>query len=590
MKTVRPAAAAIACVLLASACASSTGRGNVPVTAETEPDYAAALLRDQRPFPGNPLAVGRRGAVTTTYHGTAALAGLDALNRGGSSVDAALTTALTQISLGAGSVISYFGIMTMVHYDAASGEVVTMNAGWASVRGETEPLTIPGAIDMSKPGKIEMTGGPSGRTALVGGFMRGVEAAHRRYGRLPFKDLFGPAIQFAEQGFALPSETADYFALRSKELARLPETRATLMKPDGSSYAVGDFFRQPALAKTLRAVATQGADYMYTGPWAKRAVSAVQADGGRMTLEDLTAYQVSWSAPRRIRFGDVELATLGAPNLGAVNLIEALNLAHAAGIPALGHWSKSGESLRRISDVTSTFVLGYLGPQVAAQIYPGLDLSPESRLKPETATELWKRMEAGVRPFAYAPKTSHSDTVVAIDAQGNMTAITHSINCVMWGQTAIVVDGVSIGDPASFQQAELSRLKPGERLPDPTEVGLLLKNGKPVLAFASMATGLHQQTVQSLLNVLDFGMDVKQAVDAPSIFLPLIDGGKQTLRVMQGAFSKDVLEASGLPYIEIPPEQRRLTQGLWVAIARDPTTGEVSAVAPPYANGRALAQ
>lgn len=572
---------AAAAVLLGS-CASA------PVA----PDYAAALARDQQAFPGNPLATGRHGAVTTTYHGTAALAGLAALQRGGSSVDAALTTALAQISLGAGSVISYFGILTMVHFDAASGEIVTLNAGWNTVRGETEPLTIPGGVDFASRDALFGKGPPSGRTALVGGFMRGVEAAHGRYGKLPFADLFGPAIRFAEEGFALPAETASYFSDRAKDLARLPETRATLLKPDGSPYAKGDVFRQPALAKTLRAIATQGADYMYRGPWAERAVAAIRADGGRMTLEDLAAYQVTWSPPRRATFGAYELAALGAPNQGSVNLIEGLNLVRAAGIPELGHWSKSGESLRRLSDATMMFSLSFLPPAVRAQIYPGLDLSDEARLRPDTAAALWQRMESGVKPFAYSPRPSHSDTVVAVDAQGNLTAITHSINCVMWGKTAIVVDGVSIGDPAAYQQAQIAQLRPGDRLPDPTEVGMLLRNGKPVLAFASMATGLHQQTVQSLVNVIDFGMDIKQAVDAPSIFLPLPDASippKFTMRVMRGAFPREVLAASGLPYVEIDPEERRLAQGLWIAVTRDPKTGRVTAVSPPYANGRALA-
>ncbi|MEZ5459783.1 MAG: gamma-glutamyltransferase [Steroidobacteraceae bacterium] len=378
------------------------------------------------------------------------MAGLEALNRGGSSVDAALTAALAQISLGAGSVVSYFGILTMVHYDAASGEITTMNAGWNSVRAETEPLTIPGGIDMKT---LEPTGPPSGRTALVGGFMRGVEAAHARYGKLPFHALFDPAIKFAEEGFALPSTTAAYFRMRGPDLKRLPETAATLLKADGTPYATGDWFRQPALAKTLKAVASSGADYMYVGPWAKRAVSAIQSDGGRMTLEDLAAYRVIWSPPRRADFGTYQLVALGEPNSGSINLIEGLNLARAAGIRELGHWSVNGEALRRLSDVSSMFYLSFIPPAVRAEIYPGLDLSDASRLRPDTAKALWERMQAGVRPFSYSPKSSHSDTVVAVDRWGNMTAITHSINCIMWGKTAIVVDGVADRGSRVYQQS-----------------------------------------------------------------------------------------------------------------------------------------
>lgn len=577
------------CCALVVACALPGAHQDGGVRA-TGVDYAAALQRDQQEFPGNPLARGRQAAIATTYHGAASLAGFDVLERGGTSVDAALTTALAQVSLGAGSVISYFGIMTMVHYDAATGETVTMNAGWNTVRGELEPMTIPGGIN---PVTLEPTGAPSGRTALVGGFMRGVEAAHRRYGRVPFADLFAPAIRFAEDGFEVPSLTAKFFDLRVDELKRLPETARTLLKPDGSPYRTGDVLRQPALAATLRAVAANGADYMYSGAWAKRAVAAVQAEGGKMTLEDLKAYQVIWSPPRRARFGEHELLALGAPNAGSIALIEGLNLMRAAGLHERPHWSKDGESLRRLSDASMMFYLSYFPQSLREQIYPGLDLSDESRLKPETSRALWARMEAGVKPFLYAPRPSHSDTVVVVDRWGNMTAITHSINSVAWGKTAIVVDGVSIGDPASFQQAQIAPLKPGDRLPDPTEVGILLKDGRPVLAFASMATGLHHQTLQSLTNVMDFGMNIKEAVDAPSLFLPGSDSSmppKHHLRVMQGAFPREVLDGSGLPYEELPADARRMTQGLWIAVTRDPATGAVTAVSPPYANGRAFAR
>jgi len=381
--------------------------------------------------------------------------------------------------------------------------------------------------------------------------------------------------------------------MREPDLHRLPETAATLLKPDGSVYRAGEVFKQPAVARTLRAVVSQGADYLYRGDWAAKLVRAVQSDGGHLALEDLAGYEVLWPAPRRTTFGDYELALLGPPNQGAVSLIEALNLAMAAGIPKLGHWSGSAESLRRLSDVTTMFYLSFIPQAVREQLYPGLDLSDESRMRPETAEALWDRMEQGVRPFAYTERApTHSDVVVAVDRDGNMTAITHSINSVIWGKTALVVDGISTGDPGAFQQTAIAAVGPGKRLPDPTEVGIALRDGRPILAFASMATGLHQQTVQSLLNTLVFGMSVKEAVDAPAIFLPLPDGSmppRQSMRVMEGAFPEAILRDTGLPFVEIPAAERRFAQGLWVGIWRDPATGTLSAASPPYASGRALA-
>jgi gamma-glutamyltranspeptidase/glutathione hydrolase len=184
--------------------------------------------------------------------------------------------------------------------------------------------------------------------------------------------------------------------------------------------------------------------------------------------------------------------------------------------------------------------------------------------------------------------------VVAIDQWGNMTAITHSINTVTWGNEAINVDGISISDAAWYQQAEIKRAGPGTRLPASIEVGILMKEGKPIIPFASMSVGLHHQTVQSLLNIMAHNMDVEEAVNAPSILMPLADmtvpaSPKFTVRVMEGAFADSVLEQSGLPFVKIPASERRYTQGLWVGIYRDPQTRKLKAVSPPYATGTALA-
>ena len=203
-----------------------------------------------------------------------------------------------------------------------------------------------------------------------------------------------------------------------------------------------------------------------------------------MTMKDLADYRVLWNQPIRSQYEEYEVAVLGPPTFGAINLIEALNLAYATGIPELGHWATNGSALRLIADVTSNMYLSYLTDDLKKMIYPGLDLSNQSRLKKETALELWNRMESGAKLITYAGEKrklklgqifqyliskirgpKHSDTVVAIDQWGNMTAVTHTINCIVWGNEAIMVDGVSIGDAASFQQAAIKDTGPVNRLP-----------------------------------------------------------------------------------------------------------------------------
>ena len=555
------------------------------------------LALEDMSFPGNPEAKGYGGAVVGSYHPLAQRAGLEALAQGGSSVDAALTTALAQTTIGAGAAISFFGIMTLMHYDAAGDQVHYLNAGWNTVMGEEDPMSIPGEIG-GHGDALYGTDHPTGRSALVGGFMRGVEAAHRRFGKLPFKSLFEPSIHIAEQGIPFNQRLVSYMEPRKKDLARLPESKAFLSKADGEWYELGDLFVQPTLAKTLRSLAEQGADYMYIGPWAEKAVAAIQADGGKMTLEDLANYQAQWKAPLKAEHSGYEVYGNGLPSYGGLNMIEALHLGEAAGLRELGHWSENAESFRRVAELLSAGAIPFiqaLAPDSLAQLYPGLDFSPQSRASLANARQLWARMEAGARLSNWADSSvKHSDTVVAADRWGNMTSIVHSINAVIWGKTAIIVDGVSIGDPAVNQKAIIAQAGPGARLPDPTEAGLLFKDGKPVLAFSSMAMGLHLETFQSLFNFMDFGMTPKQAMDAPSILYPKMDGlmsaqPTATVRVMRGAFPAELLAATGLPYEEIEPEERRYAQGLWLGIERDPETGLLTAASHPYTNGQALA-
>ena len=242
--------------------------------------------------------------------------------------------------------------------------------------------------------------------------------------------------------------------------------------------------------------------------------------------------------------------------------------------------------------MTRASLLDFLPPELAASLIGG-DFTPEARVTPEHAERLWNVIETGL-PFGNWARRGpgHSDDVVAIDAEGNIAAITHSINAVLWGKTAIVVDGITIGDPASFQQAQISRLEPGSRLPAPTQTGILFRAGRPVLGFASMGSGLHQRTFQGLLNVMRFGMTVDEAIDTPDFFLPNTDPatGQMTFRVPGGSFPREVLDGTGYAYEEIFPMEARFGgEGLWVAISRDPETGELRAASHNRNNSAAVA-
>jgi len=533
--------------------------------------------------------------VAVTTEAFAACVGLEALRQGGSAADAALATALTQIALRAGSLISYAGIMTMVYYDAASKKVYSLNAGYNTVLEEKEPLTIP------------RVGKPSGRTVLTPGFFAGVQAAHDRFGKLPFASLFGEAIHLTDKGFYLDGGLGRLIDSQKNVLTRLPETKRVFTKENGELYKTGDLFKQPQLAETLRKVAARGTDYIYQGEWAKNFVAAVQSEGGKMTLADLKAYRPIWSEPVQTSYHGYQVYSLGYPSIGGVNTIEALNLLEEADLKRHGHYTASPESLYDFIQICRVaHFLPYWAPEFVKMYLPGVDPAPEARVKKENARLLWRKMNEPVWQKIFSamkPKSAganHSAGVVAVDAQGNVAALLHSFNGGIWGTQGIFVDGISIPESASFQQTEIAKLKPGDRLPESTNPVIALKDGKPYLASSTIGVSLHQTNLNNLVNVLDFGMDLKKSIDTPNFRGPfwgmVIGGGPASPQLYkealaEGDFAEKLVEAviaKGQDIKLLSKTEAMQQSGLWTAILIDPKTG-VRIGASPTGNDEAPA-
>ena len=173
-----------------------------------------AVKRDKPPE--NPE--GTNGMIAATTGGRAIQAGLEILKEGGSAADAAMTTALCEVVHAAGSYVSFAGPMMMVYYEAASGKAFYMDTEYAVPLNETEPGSIP-----SK----------GGRTALVPGFMAGVQAAHDRFGKLAFSRLFEPAISMAADGEKVGAVMEWWIDSKKGVLGRYPETKKIFTRSDG---------------------------------------------------------------------------------------------------------------------------------------------------------------------------------------------------------------------------------------------------------------------------------------------------------------------------------------------------------------------
>ncbi|MCG3126205.1 MAG: Glutathione hydrolase proenzyme [Phycisphaerae bacterium] len=584
MRRAGQVAAASVLVACVAGCAGRAG----PITAArgiSPRDWPADVLaryrlQNRTYHAGDPEATSRHIMIGGTTGPIAIHAGLEVLRAGGSAADAALTTSLAQIVLSGGSWNSFAGILYLVYYDARSGEVHALNAGYNTVLDDKDPLSIPGAENAS------------GRTALVPGFMAGAEAAHRRFGRLPWASLFEPAIFLAREGFEVDAVLGLMIEQKRKVLRRLPEGRAIFVRPDQRVLQPGDLFVQPALADTLEQVAQHGAAYFYTGPWAARMVELVRREGGRITGDDLRRYEPTWSAPLRAEYRGHQVCTIGFPEVGGIQLVEALNLLEAAELHARPRYYESADSMLWYIRATRLgYALTYSPRYLPADNRPdAVGITADERVTKAAAARNWERlqspdwMSAVIAGFSEA--NGHSDGVVAVDEAGNIAALVHSSNALIWGSTGIFVDGVSIPDSASFQQQMISRVPPGSRLPNITNPCIVLKDGKPALAASGIGSALHECMLQNLVNCLDYGMSPRQALDTPKFGGPVFGRGDVAAEFLKQSFRREEfpesflkrLEELGQPAAEASTSEQPGTVYYWLGIQRTPAgwSGAVS--------------
>ena len=442
--------------------------------------------------------------------------------------------------------------MMMMYYEASSGHVHYLDAQYNTPLKEDRPRSIPRK---------------GGRTALVPGFMAGVQEAHRRFGKVPFKRLFDEAIALAENGEIVSPVMEWWIDHKKSVLSGHAEAKRIFTKPDGKWYAKGDLLRQEELAATLKAVARGGASYMYEGAWARKFVDTIQRNDGKITLEDMKNYKAIWEEPLQSAYREYRVYAPGISAWGGVNTIEALNLLELANLKQYGHYTNSPKSLLWLMQIAHVHHLTWGLPKS-----PRHDLSPKSRATKETAAWIWQQMQNGT--WEWLPKamkksgSGHTDALVVVDQWGNMAVVNHTINTMLWGNTGIFIDGVSIPDSARFQGAEIARAGPGKRLPIGMSPVIVLRDGKPVLGSSTTGGGLHEKHLQVLMNILDFGMDAQTATDTPVIF----SNGS----AIKGTFGSQVIdgvEKLGGKIQIVTPE--KVNRGYWVGIQIDSTTGRM---------------
>jgi gamma-glutamyltranspeptidase / glutathione hydrolase len=495
-------------------------------------------------------AVAAHGMVTA-MHPLAAAAGREILQMGGNAVDAAVATAFA-IGVVEPAMSGVGGVAAMVISWPASGRSVVIDGSSMAPALAREdmfdlaPETSVGGMYgwRGTVGDAQNTGY---RAPVVPGQPACLLYAHERYGsgRVSRAQVMAPAIRLAEQGFSIDPYQAQTIAFAQRRLRAFAETMRTYFLDDGLPAVPATMTRPadqvafPDLARTLRALASDGPAALYTGEIGQQLVADLQANGGLITRDDLAAFAVREYQPLQVDYRGYRLLGLSATS-GSMTAFEALNILAHFDLAALGTGSANAthlvaEAVRRAfldrfaylsdTDLQAVPAAGLLSRDYAAALASTITLD---RAEPQArAGDPWRFEPAGVgagvlRGSNRAGGDGCTTHLNVVDAERTMVACTSTLGelfgsaVVARGTGILLNNGMTWFDPEPGHVNSIAPRKRTVWAPTPTVV--LRDDGQPILAIgAPGGRRIISALVQSLVNVLDFGLGVQAAVTTPRI-------------------------------------------------------------------------
>ena len=375
-----------------------------------------------------------KAAIASAHH-LATDAGFEVLAQGGNAFDAAVAvTAALAVVESSSSGIGGGGFWLL--HRASDGKQVMLDGR------ETAPAAVDAKAYLDAEGKLDRDKSVNG--ALAGG-IPGEPAAlvhlAKHYGRLPLKQSLAPAIRLARDGFPLEERLRGMLAMRQEVMLRYPSSRAVFF-PKGELLPLGAVIKQPDLAKTLQSMADDGFDGFYKGKLAKKLVEGVRANGGNWTLDDLANYKIVEREPLRFDHRGVRIVTAAPPSSGGVLLATILNIVEGYDYAKLGRVDRIHvltEAMRRAYRDRS-FILG--DPdfvQMPIRLLTSKDYAAGLRgsIRMDRATPSSSLPEG--RVIDGGTDTTHFSI---IDAEGNLAAVTASVNLPMG--SGFIVPGTGV--------------------------------------------------------------------------------------------------------------------------------------------------
>jgi gamma-glutamyltranspeptidase / glutathione hydrolase len=454
-------------------------------------------------------------------------AGVEILDQGGNAIDAAVATAFALAvcypeagNLGGG------GFLVA---NLADGKSIALDFREKAPLAATRDMYIDPAGNVSEDSRL------GHRASGVPGSVAGLWEAHRKYGSLPWKQVLLPALRLARDGFTVDTRMARSLHSDSSRLALFQGSRE-LFLAGGKTPAEGSVWKNVDLARAIERIADQGKDGFYGGPIADMIVAEMKRGGGIITLQDLASYQAVWRTPVTISYRGKTIVSMPPPSSGGVTLALICNILDGFNLRSAGwHSARSlhitAEAMRRAFAVRNEF----LGDPDAVRIpmdsllSPGFALALRQSISPDRATPSSAISVKREHLRKESGQTTHLSTV---DARGNAVALTTTLNGLHG--SGVTVEGAGFllnnemddfaskpGTPNMFGlvQGEANAIAPGKRILSSMTPTIVLDSLGSVFLVTGARGGPYIITAvfQIMSNIVDYGMDLPEAVVAPRI-------------------------------------------------------------------------
>jgi len=457
---------------------------------------------------GRPETIARSGMVAST-HPQAVRVGVEILRAGGNAVDAAIATnaamgLMEPMSCGIG------GDLFAIVWDAKTGKLYGLNAsGRAPYAARIELFKSKGLKEIPATGPLSWS---------VPGCVDGWDQLRRRFGTMSMQQLLAPSIRYAEEGFVVPQTIAGFWKSAEASLRKQPEWANTYLV-EGRAPAVGSTFRNPLLARTYRLIAAGGRDAFYRGEIAQKIVAFSQRGGGLFAMRDFEDHTSTWVDPVSTTYRGYRVWELPPPGQG-ISALQMLNILEGYDLKSMGTssadwWHLFLEAKKLAYADRARF---YADPQFAQ--VPVAELISKEYAQRRRALIDMKRAANAVEPGN--PRLG-GDTIYlcVVDKDRNCVSLIQS-NYHGFGSGLAAADlGFVLqnrGTLFALDPNHPNHLEPHKRPFHTIIPAMVTKGDKPWLVFGVMGGDMQPQGhVQVLVNMIDFGMNVQQAGEAPRL-------------------------------------------------------------------------